>query len=215
MDNPSTFNQIIVLVNGKVINNDVLKKNIDNVVIMSRNLYINTKLTEYINHLRNIYFRQPSKPAIDYLESEIIKELAPKGKINKVLNELDTTDNLDERFKAIQQKGKRLRDKLKVEKQPIITIKSKLPTPVNNRILKKKKLTYKDIKPYLTKRQLELISETANKRKIAYKTSLLTQNEAYFNKELQKLKTSGNRSYLGNKHIKTKIGLVYRLFVEK
>ena len=222
MDNElSTFNQIIVLVNGKVVNNQILKKNLDNVVILSKNKYINTKLTQYIDHLRTIYFREPSEKAINYLESEVIKDLAPNNKINKVLNELNIVDkpktikpketDLDKRFRANQEKLRQIKAKMNgIKPKPKYKAKT-----IKKHIINRKKLTYKDIKPYLTKRQLQLVSNTATKRNVEYKTYLLTLDDVYFNKELEKAKFDSTKRFLGNKHIETKIGTVYRIFKEK
>ena len=219
----SNLNGIIVLINGQPITNKTLKNDIDRLIIMRNEPKLFTKAHNYIKILISTYYKTVNDNQVEFIET--IKEMYPKGKINKVINgkplndlEIDNklikTDkisklsDLELRFKANQQKLRELKGKLGIKP----SVKPKKPT---KKAKNKDKLTYKDIKPYLTKRQLLNLKETAIKDGIEYKTILLTQNKELFDKQLHKEKYDSTTKYLGNKHIKSQIGLIYRLFISE
>ena len=231
----SNLNGIIVLINGKPITNNTLKNDIDRLIIMRNEPKLFTKAHNYIKILISTYYKTVNDNQVEFIET--IKEMYPNGRIKKVINkqplndlesiEIDINDlkdktielsDLDKRFKENQQKLRELKKKLgikpkiKTEKQKTIRHKTKL---THKEKKPTKELSYKDIKPYLTKRQLNNIKETSEKDGVVYLTKLLTQDKEYFDKQLYKEKFDSTTKYLGNKHIKTQIGLVYRLFVSE
>ena len=203
-----TLNQIIVLINGKIPNNELLRKNLDNLVILWNNKYFSYQINKFLDNLRKEYFVLESQFESEYIE-RISANLPNLITEKRILN------------KKVKQKKEFDLNELKVETKPtkhkldnIEKLRNILNKEVQN-ILLKDSLSYDDIKPYLTKRQIGLINNTTTKNGIDYETTLLTTNQEYFNGVLNNVKKDYKKKYLGNKHIKSKIGIIYRIFVER
>ncbi|KKM60168.1 hypothetical protein LCGC14_1544510 [marine sediment metagenome] len=206
-----TLNQIIVLINGKIPHNELLRKNLDNLVILWNNKFFSYQINKFLDKLRKEYFVLESEYESEYIE-----------RVSANLPNLITEKHiLNKKIKQPKQKKKINLNELQVDTKPTknrIDNIEKLRNILSNKekiIPLKSELTYDDIKPYLTNRQIGLINSNTTKNGIDYETKLLTTNQEYFNDMLNNVKKDYKKKYLGNKHIKSKIGIIYRIFTEK
>lgn len=217
-ENIHTLNQIIVIINGKIPNNPLLRKNLDNLVILWNNKEYSYLINQFLDNMRKDYFLNKSEVESEYLErieANLPNLITNEHKIKKTIKHKKTKKQIDLNELEVKPKNKNpLNDNiLKLRKR--LNNNNQIQQPKKTKITSKRELNYSDIKPYLSKRQLSLLKETTMKNNITYETCLLTTNQEYFNKKLDKAKRNYLTKYLGNKHINSKIGIIYRLFQEK